>query len=300
MKVAITGATGLIGSALARQLQSDGHAIIRMVRRPPTGPEEVRWDPQAGTVNIEGLRGTDAVVHLAAEPLEPKPLTKAKRERVRASRVEGTRTIATALAGMADGPRILLSASGINYYGDRGDEVLTSASGPGHGWLAGITHEWEAALQPARDAGLRVVAMRTGVVLDREATILKVLGTVTRLGLAAPVGSGRQYWSWISIEDTARLYQHALQTDELDGAMDVTSPNPATNAEFTRTLARVLHRRVLPIKVPAFAARLILTRDYADSLLFDSVRAYPEHALTTGYEFRYPNLEDALRALYPS
>lgn len=299
MKVAITGASGLIGSGVGRVLREEGHAVVRMVRREPSGPDELRWDPDARTVDIEGLRGVDAVVHLAAEPLEPRPLTKSKRERVRASRVDGTRTIATALAGMTGGPRILLSASGINYYGDRGDEVVTSASGPGHGWLAGITHEWEAALQPARDAGLRVVAMRTGVVLDRGATILKVLGTVTRLGLAAPVGSGKQYWSWISIEDTARLYLHALQTEELDGAMNVTSPNPVTNAEFTRTLAHVLDRRVLPIRVPKLAPRLVLTKDYADSLLFDSVRAYPERAITTGYEFRHPNLEDALRVLYP-
>ena len=289
-----------MGSGLSKRLAQQGHEVVPMVRRQPSGPGEARWDPAAGTVETSGLRGVDAVVHLAAEPLEPRPLTAAKRERVRASRVDGTRTIATALAGMDDGPRVLLSASGINYYGDRGEEVLTSTSGPGQGWLAGVTHEWEAALQPARDAGLRVVAMRTGVVLDRGATILRVLGTLTKLGMAAPIGSGKQYWSWVSIDDTAGIYAHALTHDELDDAMNVTSPNPVTNAEFTRTLAQVLHRPVLPIRVPKFGPRLVLTRDYADSLLFDSVRAYPERALTTGYEFRHANLVEALRALYPA
>ena len=298
LKVAITGASGLTGSALTSQLRNAGHGVVRLVRSAPQAADEVRWDPAAGTVDTDGLRGVDAVVHLAAAGLLPRRMSAAEQAEFRRSRVEGTRTIAQALAGMTGGPRILLSASGTNYYGDRGDEVLTEDSAPGPGWLAEIAHEWEGALQPARDAGLRVVAMRTAVVLDRSATILKVLGTLTRLGLAAPLGSGRQYWSWITLDDAVGLYLHALTHDEIDGVMAVGSPSPVTNAEFTRTLARVLHRPVIPIPVPKAAPRLLLGRDYADSLLFTSLRVQPERALATGYDFLHPNLEQALRAIY--
>lgn len=298
MKVAITGATGLIGSALTEELHRSGHTTVRMVRR-EAGPDEVSWDPTGGELDTDGLGGVDAVVHLAADPIEPKPLTQGKRQRLRNSRVAGTATIARALAGMPDGPRVLLSASGVNAYGDRGDEVLTESSERGDdGFLSRITTDWEAALDPAREAGLRVVALRTGIVLDTDATILKVMGRLTKLGGAAPVGDGQQWWPWVALDDVAGAYAHALTDVELDGVVNVTSPNPVTNETFTRTIAEVLHRPVMPIKVPRFAPGLYLGDDLARSLLFTSMRVHPERLLERGYTFRHPELEDALRALY--
>jgi uncharacterized protein (TIGR01777 family) len=298
MKVAITGASGMIGSALSAFLTTGGHEVLPLVRR-EAGPGEIRWDPDAGTVDTQALRGVDAVVHLAAEPLRPRRTTDEMRARLRDSRVNGTRTIATALATMDDGPRVLVSASGANWYGDRGDTEVTERDGPGSGDMLGeIAKDWEDATEPARAAGIRVVTLRTGVVLDRAATILKVLGTLTRLGAAAPIGTGRQYWPWVSIDDTVGLYHLALTDSSLEGPLNVGSPNPATNEEFTRTLAHVLRRPVIPIKVPSFVPRLLLGDETADSLLFTSIRMLPERAVAAGYTFRYPTLDDALRDLY--
>lgn len=297
MKVAITGASGLIGTAVSRHLREQGHETLALVRR-QAGPGEVFWDP-AGAVDTEGLRGVDAVVHLAADPIQPRPLTADKARRLRDSRVVGTRTLATALASMDGGPRVLVSASGVNWYGDRGDEVLTEDSGPGTGGLlCDIGKQWEAAVEPAADAGLRVVVMRTGIVLAREATVLKFLGTATKLGGAAALGSGRQYWPWVSLTDTANLYVHALTTDSLSGPLNATAPAPVTNAEFTRTIATVLRRPVLPVRVPKFVPSLLLRRELADSLLFTSMRVLPERAQASGYTFTHANLEQALRELY--
>jgi hypothetical protein len=298
MKVAITGASGMIGRALTAFLATGGHTVVPMVRRAArTG--EISWDPGGGSVDTAALRGVDAVVHLAADPIQPRPLTPAKAASLRDSRVDGTRTIATALAGMSDGPRTLVSASGSNYYGDRGDEELTEDSPAGEDdLLAGITREWEAATLPASEAGIRTVVMRTGIVLDREAIVLKALGLVARLGAAAPVGSGRQYWPWVSIDDTVGLYHHALTHPEISGPLNVCSPNPVTNEEFTRTLARVLRRPVLPLKVPAFAPAILLGRRQARSLLLTSMRMLPAKAIETGYTFRSPALEATLRDLY--
>lgn len=299
MTVAITGASGMIGRALAAFLTTGGHEVVRMVRRPAQAPDEISWDPQTGTVDVEKLRGVDAVIHLAADPIQPRPLTDAKKHSLRDSRVNGTATIANALASMQDGPRILLSASGSNIYGDRGDEQLTEESAPGTtGLLTEIALEWEAATGPAEDAGVRVVHVRTGIVLDRSATILKTLGTLTRFGGAAPVGTGQQYWPWVSLDDTVGLYHHALTTPSIAGPFNATSPTPVTNEAFTRTLAKVLHRPVLPVRVPRFAPALLLRKELADSLLFTSMRMIPLRAVATGYEFRSTDLEAALRDLY--
>ena len=298
MKVAISGASGLIGTALSAFLTTGGHEVLPLVRRAPQSGE-IRWDPDGGTVDTDALRGVDAVVHLAAEPLQPRRMSDEKRARLRDSRVNGTRTIATAMASMDDGPGVLVSASGANWYGDRGGDELTEHDGPGSGdLLCEIAKEWEDATEPARAAGIRVVTIRTGIVLDRAATVLKVLGTLTRLGAAAPIGSGRQYWPWVSIDDTIGMYHLALTTPALEGPLNVGSPNPVTNEEFTRTLAHVLRRPVIPIKVPALVPRLILGTQTAQSLLFTSLRMLPERALAAGYTFRYPTLEGALRDLY--
>ena len=298
MRIAVTGASGLIGRALSAFLTTGGHEVVPMVRR-PAGHGEISWDPRRGAVEAHKLRGMDAVVHLAADPIEPRPLTDDKRRRLRDSRVDGTRTIASAMASLDDGPRTLVMASGANIYGDRGDEVLTEDSAPGtHGFLTEIAREWEQAADPARDAGIRVVAVRTGIVLDRAATVMKALGTVTRLGSAAPVGSGRQYWPWISIHDTVGIYLHAIATADLDGSLNASAPQPVTNADFTRTLAKVLHRPVLPLRVPKFVPSLLLRRELADALLFTSMRMIPARAEATGYQFVSPDLEQTLRDLY--
>jgi uncharacterized protein len=298
MRVAVTGASGLIGSALGHELWRAGHTVVALVRR-EAGAGEVSWDPERGEVDVAGLKGVDALVHLAADPITPRPLTSAKRRRLRDSRVHGTATIAQALARMDDGPRVLLSASGVNWYGDRGSEVLTEASPPGDdGFLSRITVEWEQALEPARAAGIRTVAMRMGIVLDREATILKVLGTLTKMGGAAVIGSGEQYWPWIGVEDVAGIYRHVLEADDLDGVVNVTAPVPATNAQFTRTLARVLRRPLLPVKVPRVAPAALLGRDLARSLVLTSMRVRPERMLAGAYSFRFPDLEPTLRHLY--
>lgn len=296
MHVAITGASGLIGSALAAFLTTGGHTVTRLVRRAPSAPDEARWDPEAGTVDLDALRGVDAVVHLAADAISPRPLTQAKRRRLVDSRVDGTRTIATALAQMADGPRVLVSASGVNAYGDHGDEVVTEDTAVGgDGFLTDLVVRWEAAAQPARDAGLRVVVVRTGVVLDPKATILKVLGALAKGGVAAPLGSGRQWLPWITLDDTVGLYLHALVTPELDGPLNATAPNPVSNREFTRTLTRVLRRPMIPIAVPAALPRAVLGGELADDLLFRSMRVAPAKAEKTGYAFRHRDLETGLR-----
>jgi len=297
MQVAITGASGLIGTALAAFLTTGGHEVLRLVRRPARAVHEVSWDPEAGTVDLEALRGVDAVVHLAADPITPRPLTAAKRRTLTDSRVRGTATIARAMAALAgDGrPRTLVSASGVNVYGDRGDQVVTERDPPGSGrFLTDLAVAWEAAAAPARDAGVRTVLVRTGVVLDPAATILQVLGTLAKLGGAAPIGSGRQWWPWITLDDTVGIYHHALVTPDLEGPLNATAPNPATNREFTRTLTRVLRRPMVPFAVPAALPRTVLG-DLADDLLFTSMRVLPARAGATGYVFRHPQLEGALR-----
>lgn len=296
MHVAVTGASGLIGRALSAFLTTGGHTVTRLVRHPPSAPDEVRWDPEAGTVDTDALRGVDAVVHLAADPITPRPLTQGKRRRLSDSRIGGTRTIATALAGMTDGPRVLVSASGVNVYGDHGSEVVTEDSAiGGEGFLTDLAVRWEAAAQPARDAGIRVVTVRTGVVLDPQSTILKVLGTLAKGGAAAPLGSGKQWLPWITLDDTVGIYHHALTTAELDGPLNATAPTPVSNREFTRTLTRVLHRPMIPIAVPAAIPRAVLGAELADDLLFRSMRVVPAKAERTGYAFRHRDLETGLR-----
>ena len=298
MRIAITGSSGMIGRALTSFLTTGGHEVVPMVRRPALAGE-ISWDPARGTVETDKLRGVDAVVHLAADPIEPRPLTDDKRRRLRDSRVDGTRTIASAMATLDDGPRVLVMASGANIYGDRGDEVLTEDSGLGtEGFLTQIARDWEQAADPAREAGIRVVPVRTGIVLDRGATVMKALGTVTRLGGAAPVGTGRQYWPWVSIHDTVGIYLHAITTSEIEGPLNASAPQPATNAEFTKVLAKVLHRPVLPVRVPKFVPSLLLRRELADTLLFTSMRMTPALAEATGYTFASPDLEQTLRDLY--
>ena len=294
MLVAVTGASGLIGTALTRRLRAEGHQVLRLTRSRPTGTDQAQWDPAAGALDPDALAKADAVVHLAARNLgEQLRWTARTKRELLSSRVEGTALVARTMAGLAGGPRVLLCASGVGFYGDRGDEVLTEASSGGSGFLAGLCRQWEAAADPAREAGLRVVHLRTGPVQDTAGGGLPKQALMFRLGLGGRLGSGRQWLSWTSLDDIVGAYVHALTHDELDGPVNNVAPNPVTNAEFTTTLARVLHRPAL-LPIPEFGPRLVLG-ETADEFLFVSQRAHPVRLLETGFQFRFPELEAALR-----
>ena len=297
MLVAVTGASGLIGTALVRRLQNEGHRVLRLTRSRPSGPAQLQWDPMAGRLDRDALAKADAVVHLAAANIGDKLRWTARTKReILETRVEGTGLVARTMAELAKGPggpRVLVCASGAHYYGDRGDEVLTEASTTGRGFLAGVVRQWEAAADPARAAGLRVVHLRTGPVQTAAGAGLPKQALMFRLGIGGRFGAGRQWLSWISLDDIAGAYLHALTSDDLDGPVNAVAPNPVTNAEFTATLARVLHRPAV-VHIPAFAPRLVLG-EFADEMLFSSIRAHPARLLETGYRFRFPELEPALR-----
>jgi uncharacterized protein (TIGR01777 family) len=310
MLVAVTGASGLIGTALVRRLQAEGHQVLRLTRRRPTAPDQVQWDPMAGRLDPDALAKADAVVHLAAANIGDKLRWTARTKReILETRVEGTGLVARTMAELArgsgglkprppedggpGGARVLVCASGAHYYGDRGDEVLTEASGGGRGFLADVVRQWEAAADPARAAGLRVVHLRTGPVQDARGAGLPKQALMFRLGIGGRFGSGRQWLSWVALDDITGAYLHALTHDDLAGPVNAVAPNPVTNAEFTATLARVL-RRPAVVHVPAFAPRLVLG-EFADEMLFTSMRIRPVRLLETGYRFRFPELEAALR-----
>lgn len=294
MRVAVTGASGLIGSALVALLRSGGHSVTRLVRREPSGSDEIFWDPSAGRIDAEALRGIDAVIHLAGAPLFGR-WTRSRKRRIRESRVQGTRALAATLADMEDGPRVLVCASGVNVYGyDRGDERLTEQSEPGGGFLADVVSDWEAAADPAREAGLRVVHVRTGLVLSPRGGLLQLQLPLFALGAGGRLGPGTQWMSWIGIDDIVGLYHHALTTPSLHGAVNATAPHPVTNVEFTRVLGRVL-RRPTPLPVPKFGPSLLLGEEGAAETAFASQRVLPARVEESGYVFRQRGLEDALR-----
>jgi uncharacterized protein len=300
MLVAVTGSTGLIGTALVRRLEAEGHRVLRFTRpRTPEGdrgPEQARWDPMAGRIDADALAEADAVIHLAGRSIGDRlRWTRRIKDDILQSRVRGTRLLAETMAATAGsgGPRVLVCASGVHWYGDRGEELLTESSGPGSGFLAEVVRQWEAAADPARAAGLRVVHIRNGLVQATEGGALARQLPLFRLGLGGRLGSGRQWWSWVALDDTVGLYRHALLTEDLEGPVNGTAPNPATNAEHAATLARVLGRPgVLP--APRFALRLLLG-ELAAELLFTSLRVQPAAAQASGYTFRFPDLEPALR-----
>jgi uncharacterized protein len=294
MLVAVTGASGLIGTAVVRRLRAEGHQVLRLTRSRPSGLDQVQWDPMAGRLDPDALAKADAVVHLAARNIGDRlRWTAATKRDLLQTRVEGTGLVAETMAGLAEGPRVLVCASGVGFYGDRGDEVLTEASSGGRGFLADVVQRWEAAADPARSAGLRVVHLRTGPVQDAAGAGLPKQALMFRLGIGGRLGSGRQWLSWISLDDIAGAYLHALTREDLDGPVNAVAPNPVTNAEFTATLARVLHRPAV-LHIPAFGPRLVLG-EAADELLFVSQRARPARLQATGYRFQFPELEPALR-----
>jgi uncharacterized protein (TIGR01777 family) len=295
MQIAVSGASGLIGSSLVALLTTARHQVHRLVRGEAKNADDIRWDPAAGTVDRAALSGCDAVIHLAGENIASHRWTAVQKQKILSSRVESTKTLAAALVAMNPRPKVWIGASAIGYYGDRGDEQLDEASPPGEGFLPDVCRQWEAAMQPAAAAGVRVVHTRFGVVLSPAGGALKTMLTPFRLGLGGRIGSGRQFMSWIALDDVIGGIFHALMTESLAGAVNLVTPNPVTNQEFTKTLGRVIRRPTI-FPMPAPAARLALG-EMADSLLLASARVYPARLLTSGYSFRYPQLEPALRHL---
>jgi len=294
--IVVTGATGLIGSKLVAALQSEGQRVIRAVRREVRDTQnELRWDPLTGTIEREKLEGVDAVVHLAGENIAGRRWSETYKQRLLESRVQGTRLICETIAGLERKPRVLACASAIGFYGDRGNEPLNETAAVGQGFLPELCLQWEQSCQAARDAGIRVANMRLGVVLSPEGGALASMLTPFKLGAGGVVGSGEQHFSWISLDDAVRAIQFVLTNDSLSGPVNLVSPQPATNREFTKTLGRVLSRpTVLPM--PAFAARLAFG-EMADALLLASARVLPSQLTATGFDFKYPQLEGALRHL---
>jgi uncharacterized protein len=293
MHVAVTGASGFIGTALCDHLRAKGHRITRLVRRTPQASDQAAWDPDAGTVDTDALQQADAVVHLAGEPIADRRWTAEQRRRILDSRVRGTDTIAKAVAGLDAGPKVLVCASAMGYYGDRGDAVLTEDDGPGGDFLAGVVQAWEAAADPAREAGIRVAHMRNTLVLGRHGGALPRLVLQFRLGAGGRFGSGRQWWSWATLTDTVAAYEHALASDSLSGPANVSAPNQVRNAEFSRVLARVL-RRPAVFWIPKVGPWLV-KGDAALNLLYTSIRALPARLIEDGFAFAHPDVEAALR-----
>lgn len=297
MRVIVGGASGLIGTALRRLLAAEGHEVIRLVRgRPARDATEIAWDPDGARIDTAALEGAEAAVNLAGVSIARWPFTASHRRRVLESRTRSAALLARALAEAPRGPRVLVSASAVGYYGDRGDETLDERSGHGRGFLAEVCRAWESATDPASRAGVRVVTTRFGIVLSGEGGALATMKKPFELGIGGRIGSGRQWMSWISTTDVVRGILHVIDHEEIQGAVNVTSPEPVTNEEFTKTLGRVL-RRPTWFPLPAAVARLLLG-GLADETLLVSQRVAPSRLVASGFEFREPGLEPALRSAF--
>lgn len=293
MNILVTGSTGLVGSAVVSFLTTGGHRVLRLVRGSVRGPEEVGWDPHTGTIDSAKLEGLDGVVHLAGENIATGRWNGAKKARIRDSRVNGTRLLSETLAKLERKPRVLVSASAIGFYGDRGDEVLTENSAPGSSFLSEVCRQWEAATQPAKDAGIRVVHLRIGVVLTPRGGALAKMLTPFKLCAGGIVGNGKQFWSWIALDDVVGAVHHALTQEELSGPVNAVAPDALTNRDFTKILGKVLRRPTIA-PLPAFVVKLLLG-EMGQELLLASTRVVPLRLQQTGYQFRCPTLEVALR-----
>ncbi len=293
-RVAVTGSSGFIGTALVKALKADGDEVVRVVRSassPADGPTAV-WDIEAGTIDAAALEGVDAVVHLAGEGIAEKRWTDEQKRRILESRTKGTSLLVRTLADLSTKPAVLVSGSAVGFYGDRGDEVCTEASGPGSGFLSDLVVAWEAAAAPAAAAGIRTVFARTGIVLDGDGGILGKTGLLYKLGLGGRLGSGRQWMSWISLVDEVAAIRFLMGSD-VEGPVNLTGPAPVTNAEFTKALGAVLHRPTF-LAVPRFAPALLLGKELADALLFTGQRVEPTVLQGAGFEFHDRDVSAAI------
>ncbi|MFI6661066.1 TIGR01777 family oxidoreductase [Streptomyces sp. NPDC050523] len=292
-RIAVAGASGLIGGALVRSLTADGHEVVRLVRRPPRAKDEVRWDPEGASVDAAGLAGCDAVVNLAGAGVGDHRWTDAYKRRIRDSRVLGTRALAEAVAGLEEKPRVFVSGSAMGFYGETGERAVDESAPPGEGFLPRLCVEWEAAAAPAREAGVRTVFPRTGLVVARGGGAWGRLFPLFEAGLGGRMGDGRQYWSYISLHDEVAAIRHLVDTDGLSGPFNLTAPVPLTNREITAAMGRVLHRPTL-FAVPAPVLRAALGEMSGDVL--GSARVVPKRLLESGFTFAFPDIEGALRA----
>ncbi len=293
MKILVSGSHGLVGSALMDSLKGDGHELFALVRRAPRSDAEVEWRPERGSLALARLEGMETVIHLAGESIASGRWTEEKKQRIRDSRVKGTTLLSEALANLSHPPRAFLCASAIGFYGDRGDEILTEESAPGNDFLAEVCVEWEQATAPAAEKGIRVVNLRFGIILSADGGALAKMLPPFRMGAGGRVGSGKQYMSWIALDDVVAAIKLALANDVFHGPVNVVAPNPVTNAEFTKALGKALSRPTL-FPVPEFAARLAFG-EMADALLLSSQRVKPRRLEDAGYPFQYSDLERALR-----
>jgi uncharacterized protein len=294
MKIVISGASGLIGTQLVAKLSQGGHEVIRLVRRSPKSGE-IQWNPKSGTLDAAALEGADAVIHLSGAGIGDKRWTTGYRKEILDSRTDTTALLAKTIASLSRKPSVFLSGSAIGIYGARNDEQLTEVSTHGTGFLAEVCEQWEAAAKPAVDAGVRTVYLRTGIVLSPKGGALKKLLPLFKLGVGGKFGNGKQWQSWISIDDEVGAIEYLL-TANVSGAVNLTAPNPVTNAEFTKVLASVLKRPAI-VPVPTFAPKILLGGELADALLFTGQRVIPAALNASGYTFKHTTLESALRSL---
>lgn len=294
--IAVTGASGLVGSHLVPYLEQQGHLIRRLVRRKVRDSDgEIQWDPASGTIDAEELNAVDAVVHLAGENIASGRWNEKVKRAIHDSRVDGTRLLSQTLADLDSKPNVFVSASAIGYYGPRGDETMDESSPPGEGFLAEVCQAWEYETRPASEAGIRVVNLRIGVVLSPEGGALKSMLTPFKLGLGGIIGSGRQYISWVELDDLVRIIDFVLTNNSMAGPVNATAPHPATNREMTKTLGKVLGRPTI-FPMPPFVARLAFG-EMADEMLLTGAKILPKRLESAGFRFSFPELKEALQHL---
>lgn len=292
MRTLITGASGLIGTALQRSLKAKGHEPLLASRDEPKSGEDIQWDPETGFAEPERLEGLDAVVHLAGESISAIRWTDEKKKAIRDSRVQGTRSVVAAISKLKDKPKVMVAASAVGYYGERGDEELTESSAAGDGFLAEVARDWEAEARRAEDAGVRTVLLRTGIVLSKDGGALATMLLPFKLGVGGTVGSGKQWMSWIALDDHISVINFAIENENLRGAVNSTSPNPVTNEEFTKAMGEVLYRPTF-LPLPEFVVSMALG-EMGDALLLTSTKVLPKRLEAAGFEFKYPDIKSAL------